>query len=140
MPYLETPPSPYATKILRKYAGNDGGEPPAANIIEETMSGGQVVAVKIKSHLDLYEPFTRLGWRFRELLLSSLLEADRERYLGVEVHLDLHPTNGSVAALGLAGAWARDEDAIVVFDATMMAASERKSVPHLLKVELQPLF
>jgi len=113
-------------RILTKYADNV--------IREEKGVGGQVSSVTVKNHDTLYDGFRRLGWRFRELVYSSLLEVDRARYLGVDVHLDIGPTHGSVAEFGLAGAWARDEDAVVEFTATLMAASERKSVPHLLRV------
>lgn len=122
---LTTPPSPHMTKILGKYRDN---------IVKETIKDGHVASVRVANHDTLYADLRRLGWRYRELMYSSLLEVDRERWLGVDVRLDLMPTHGEVVERGLSGAWARDEDHPVHFTATLMAASERKSITHLLMV------
>ena len=103
-------------------------------------TGRDLALVRLEGRTAHVSPFdsmhtdvVRLGWRYLPLLYDALVEVDPDRFMGCDVRLSLGAAG--VRSPGLADVYASNEDSYIEFEGTMMAASERQSVDHLMRVD-----
>ena len=98
----------------------------------DTASGGRVRHVIVSLHEEMISDFDRLGWRYKELLHDAIMDrADHDRMpWGTPIRLNI--TEFSGWNHGLSDMYAEREDTIIHFQATLLAMSERLSVPFLV--------